>query len=69
GGASGGTLFGATIPFPASRQARETTGDPRRSIAERYASKTDYLERVQQAAEGLVQTNDLLAEDVEDILK
>jgi hypothetical protein len=68
GGASGGTLLGATIPFPASRQARETTGDPRRSIAERYASKTDYLERVQQATEVLVQAKYLLAEDVEDIL-
>lgn len=68
GGASGGTLFGATLPFPASRQARESTGDPRRSIAERYASKTAYLERVQQAAEGLVQAKYLLTEDVEDIL-
>jgi hypothetical protein len=68
GGASGGTLFGATLPFPASRQARESTGDPRRSIAERYASKTAYLERVQQATEGLVQARYLLTEDVEDIL-
>ncbi len=39
GGASGGTLIGATIPFPATREARQATGDPRRSIAERYASQ------------------------------
>ena len=49
GGASGGTLIGATIPFPATREARQATGDPRRSIAERYTSKADYLEQVRQA--------------------
>ncbi len=68
GGASGGTLIGATIPFPATREAREATGDPRRAIAERYVSKADYLEQVRQAAQTLVQAKYLLAEDADDLI-
>ena len=68
GGASGGTLIGATIPFPATREARQATGDPRRAIAERYPSKADYLEQVRQAAQTLVQARYLLAEDVDEIV-
>ena len=30
---------GATMPFPATRAERQATGDPRLSVAERYASK------------------------------
>jgi len=68
GGASGGTLIGATIPFPATREARQATRDPRRSIAERYTSKADYLEQVRRAAQDLVQAQYLLAEDVDEII-
>ncbi|MCZ6633111.1 MAG: alpha/beta hydrolase domain-containing protein, partial [bacterium] len=41
-----------------------TIGEPRSSIAERYASKDDYLERVRQVAEQLVQERYLLDQDV-----
>jgi hypothetical protein len=68
GGATGGTLVGSTIPFPASREAREATRDPRRSIAERYASREDYLERVKQATQTLIDARYLLAEDFEEIV-
>jgi hypothetical protein len=68
GGASGGTLNGATIPFPATREARLATGDTRRSVAERYASRDDYLQQVRQAAEALVQARYLLAEDVPEVV-
>ena len=37
----------------ATREARQATGDPRRSIAERYASRDDYLVHVRQAAQAL----------------
>src|SRR5262249_46172696 len=47
-------LLGSTMPFPATQVGREASGDPRPSIEERYASKEDYLRRVQQAAEALV---------------
>jgi hypothetical protein len=68
GGATGGTLVGSTIPFPATRQAREATGDPRLSIAERYASREAYLEQVRKATEALIQARYLLAEDLDEIL-
>jgi hypothetical protein len=68
GGASGGTLIGATIPFPATRAARQASGDPRRSVAERYTSKADYLEQIRRAAQDLVQARYLLAEDVDEII-
>jgi hypothetical protein len=68
GGASGGTLVGAAIPFPASREARQAAADPRPAITERYASRDDYLERIRQAAHALVQTHYLLADDVQEIV-
>lgn len=68
GGASGGTLLGATIPFAATREARQNAADPRPSIAERYGSKDNYLVRVKQASQALVDEHYLLAEDVTEIL-
>jgi hypothetical protein len=68
GGASGGTLFGSTIPFAATREARQAAADPRPSIAERYTSREDYLERVKQATQALIEARYLLAEDLEDIV-
>jgi Alpha/beta hydrolase domain len=56
---------GATLPFPKTRAEREATRDPRPSIAERYASRSDYLARVRDAAEALVKDGYLLEEDVE----
>ena len=58
------SLLGSTMPFPATQAEREASGDPRPSIEERYASKEDYLRRVQQAAEALVAQGYLLAEDL-----
>jgi hypothetical protein len=68
GGASGGTIIGATIPFPSTAATRQATGDPRRSVTERYTSKAAYLEQIKQAAHALVQERYLLAEDVEEII-
>jgi len=68
GGASGGTLLGATIPFAATPEARQVAADPRPSIAERYGSKDTYLTQVNQAAQALVRKGYLLADDVEEVL-
>ena len=57
-------LIGSTIPFPATQAEREDADDPRPSIEERYPSKEDYLSKVKQAAEALVQQGYLLAEDL-----
>jgi hypothetical protein len=59
-----GGLVGWTLPFPATRADREATGDPRWSIAERYASKDDYLRQVHAAAQTLIDEGYLLAEDL-----
>ncbi len=58
------SLLGSTLPFPVTQAERKASDDPRRSIEERYATKGDYLRRVRQAAETLVQQGYLLAEDV-----
>ena len=68
GGATGGTLLGSTIPFPATREDREATGDPRRSIEERYASKDSYLDQIRKAAQQLINQNYMLAEDLDRVL-
>ena len=56
---------GATLPFPRTRAERESTGDPRPAIAERYRSREDYLARVREAANTLAAERYLLEEDVE----
>ncbi len=55
---------GGTILFAVDAIERQSTGDPRPSISERYASKDDYLERVRKVAEQLVQQRYLLDEDI-----
>jgi len=56
-------LAGAWFPLPASRKQRESRRDPRPSVEERYASREDYLERVQRAAEDLASRRLLLPRD------
>jgi len=68
GGGSGGTLLGAILPFPATQQGREASGDPRRSIEERYTSKEAYLEQVEQATQAVIQERYLLTEDLDSII-
>jgi hypothetical protein len=56
---------GATLPFAKTRRERESTGDPRPAIEERYASREAYLARVRTAALALVTDRYMLEEDVE----
>jgi hypothetical protein len=56
---------GATLPFARTRRERESVGDPRPAIEERYASREAYLARVREAAQALVKERYLLEEDVE----
>lgn len=69
-GGAGQALFlaGATLPFPRTAAERQTRGDPRPAIAERYASKEGYLERVRACAEGLVRQRYLVEDDIEPIV-
>ena len=61
-------LQGSFIPFAATRPERETTGDPRLSIEERYPSPDAYRSRFQSAADALVQKRFLIAEDARTLL-
>ena len=62
------SMQGSYIPFPRTRADGERTGDPRRAIAERYASRAAYLGQVSAAALALVDDGYLLAEDLSPIL-
>lgn len=57
--------FGSTVRFATTAEERAATGDPRPSIAERYADLDDYLDRVRAAGEQLAERRHLLAADVE----
>ncbi|KAF0100850.1 MAG: hypothetical protein FD144_2956 [Rhodospirillaceae bacterium] len=56
---------GSCLPLPVDRAAREASGDPRPSIAERYRSGADYVARVQAVVTQLMADRLLLAEDGE----
>jgi hypothetical protein len=57
-------LVGGFEPFPLTRAQREQSGDARLSVEERYASRSDYLQRVQQAADDLIKRRFMRIEDV-----
>ncbi|MCH9010831.1 MAG: hypothetical protein IIC21_09420, partial [Chloroflexi bacterium] len=47
----------------------ERTGDPRRSITERYESRDDYLTKTRDAAKALVDEGYMLEEDIDVVLE
>ena len=57
------------LPFPTTAAEREKTGDPRKAIAERYASRDDYLARYKNAVDDLVKQRWILPEDREAMLQ
>mgnify|MGYP003575293078 FL=1 len=60
---------GSCLPFPTDKATREASGDPRPSIAERYASGADYVAKVQAVVAALAADRLLLAEDAERYLE
>jgi hypothetical protein len=56
------------IPFPKTAAEREQTSDPRKSIAERYADREDYLTRYKNAVDDLVKQRWILPEDRDALL-
>ncbi|HEY2016009.1 MAG TPA: alpha/beta hydrolase domain-containing protein, partial [Bryobacteraceae bacterium] len=57
-------MIGSFLPFARTRAEREKSKDPRKSIAERYANREDYVGKVSAAAEPLVRQRFLLERDV-----
>ena len=62
-------LQGASVPFARALHERQSSGDPRPSIAERYSSKRDYLTKVRAAISILVDDGYILPEDTDSIVK
>ena len=54
---------GSYLPFSLNETDRKQTGDPRKSVAERYADREAYLELFARAADELVQRRWILPED------
>jgi hypothetical protein len=57
-------MVGSMIPFARTRAEREKAGDPRPSIEERYASREEYLRKVEAGAQPLVKQGLMLQSDV-----
>lgn len=56
---------GSFVPFARTEAERLAAGDPRPSLAERYASREDFAAAVRAAAENLIRARLLLPEDLE----
>jgi hypothetical protein len=56
------------IAFPKTAAERRTSGDPRKSIEERYANRDDYMMKFTKATDELVKQRWILAEDRESML-
>ena len=56
---------GQLLPFPQTRAAREASGDPRRSLEERYGTHAGYVAAVTEAARALAGDRLLLDQDVQ----
>ncbi len=57
------------IPFPKTARERQKSGDPRRSVEERYPSREEYLGRYATAVNDLVKQRWILPEDREAVVQ
>ena len=62
------TIQGSMIPFAANEAERQRAGDPRPSLAVRYASREAWAEKLAEAANRLVADRLLLAEDADRLI-
>jgi hypothetical protein len=60
-----GRWDGSFLPFPRTEAEQQAAGDPRPSIAARYADRGAYQQKVRSAASAVVGKGFLLAEDVD----
>jgi len=61
-------MAGSFIPFPKTRAERSESHDPRLSVEERYTTRADYIQSVENAANRLAQQRYLLQGDVAPIV-
>lgn len=62
-------LSGSFIPFASTMQERVATGDPRKSLEERYPNNGAYVAAIKKAADNLVKQRYLLPEDAATLIK
>jgi Alpha/beta hydrolase domain len=63
------SFYGSFIPFAKTAKEREKSGDPRLSVAERYASREEYMGKFAEAAIKLIHERFLLREDLPAVLE
>jgi hypothetical protein len=63
------SFLGSFIPLARTAAEREKTGDPRRSVGERYGSREEYMGKFGEAAMKLMQDRFLLREDLAALLE
>jgi hypothetical protein len=56
-------FVGSYVAFARTAEERKKSGDPRKSVAERYVSREDYMGRFTKALDELVAAGWILAED------
>jgi hypothetical protein len=69
GGSAMHSFNGSYIPFPATSETARATGDPRRSIIERYGSAEAYAAAIRDAALHLISRGLMLQEDLDRVVK
>jgi hypothetical protein len=57
------------LPFPKTAADRQKTADPRKSIAERYSGREEYLTRYKKAVDDLVKERWILPEDQDALIR
>jgi hypothetical protein len=62
-------MVGSYIPFAKDASARKQSGDPRKSIAERYPDREAYLGQFARAADELIHQRWILTEDRASLLQ
>jgi hypothetical protein len=63
------SFIGSWIPLAKTAEERKKSGDPRLSIAERYSSRDEYMNKFEQATKKLIEQRFLLQEDLPAILE
>jgi hypothetical protein len=65
GGPALSSIIGSYLPFAATREQRQASGDPRPALTERYRSAAHYVRCIARAAQQLVEQRLLLEEDAD----
>ena len=63
------SMVGSYIPFPRTKAERESKGDPRKSVQERYSTRDAYLQKITESARTLAKDRYILERDIPKIVE